>query len=80
MSKVEFVKLIGVPQDSMFIEGQYKVISKEEMVLLHLQIDEESPECRKMRGCNGTEQKDGFIRNKKDQEKLFRGEGKERKE
>ncbi len=74
---IEFVKLIRTrPGGNMYIEGQYKVISKKEIVLLHLQIVEEGliedfPEIRE------TSPKDNFIRNKEDQEEFFRGKGKE---
>ena len=76
---IEFIKLIRTrPGGSMYIKCQYRIFFEKEIVLLHLQIVKEAPECQKMRGASQAEIKDNFIMNKEDQEEFFRGKGKKK--
>ena len=77
---IEFIKLIRTrPGGSMYIECQYRIFFKKEIVLLHLQIDKEGliEDFPEIREPNPTETKDNFIMNKEDQEEFFKGKGKE---
>ena len=59
------------------VEGEYDVISDEEIIHLHLQLYEGSSDCIIMRSPSLEECKEGFIKNKEDQEKFFKVKGKE---
>ena len=59
------------------VEGKYDVISDEEIIHLHLQLYEGSSNCMSMRNPSLEECKEGFIKNKEDQEKFFKVKGKE---
>jgi len=50
----------------MYVECQYRVFFEEEIVLLHLQIIEESPEYRVMGKPSQKEIDEDFKRNKED--------------
>lgn len=74
--ETEFIRLIETWGKD-YIEGEYEVTDDEEIIHLRLKLDEESPDCMSMRMPNSEECEEGFIRNKEDQEKFFRGKGKE---
>lgn len=73
--ETEFIRLIETWGKD-YIEGEYELTGDEEIIHLHLKLDEESSDCMNMRMPNPEECKEGFIRNKKDQEKFFKGKGK----
>lgn len=76
--KIEFIRLIGTrPGGGQYVEGKYKVTSEKEIIHLCLKLDEESPNCMDMRKPSSEECKEGFIKNKEDQEKFFKGKGEE---
>lgn len=75
--KIEYIKLIGTwPGGSQYVECEYRAFFEKEIVLLHLQIVKESPEYKKMREPSQKEINEDFKRNKDDQKRFFRGEGK----
>lgn len=77
---IEFIRLIRTrPGGNQYIEGQYKVIFKKEIVLLHLQIVKEGliEDFPEIREPSPIDTKDNFIMNKEDQEEFFRRKGKE---
>ena len=74
--ETEFIRLIETSGKD-YIEGEYEVTDDEEIIHLRLKLDDESPDCMSMRMPNSEECKERFIRNKEDQEKFFRGKGKE---
>ena len=74
--QIEFIKLIKTWGKG-YIEGEYEVTGKEEIIYLGFKLDEESPNCINMRMPGSEECKEGFKKNKEDQKKFFEGEGKE---
>jgi len=82
--EVKFIKLIGTwPGGKDYIEGQYDVTSDEEIIRLHLRLNGGSPNeelhyYENMRELSPEERKrdKDFVKNKEDQEKFFKGEGK----
>ncbi len=76
--KIEFTRLIGTwPGGSEFVLGEYKMTSKEEIVLLHLEIDAEAPEYQEMGEPSQDEMNPPYdlTRSKEGQEKFFWGKG-----
>ncbi|MBA7491872.1 hypothetical protein ES702_02420 [subsurface metagenome] len=75
--EIEFTRLIGTwPGGKEYIEGEYKVTCEEEIIYLCLQLSHTSCAHRKIRKADPEEINEGFTRNKEDQEKFFKGEGK----
>lgn len=74
--EIKFIGLIAT-WGKRRVEAQYDVICEEEIIHLHIQLYKGSSDCINMRSPSSGERKEGFIKNREDQDKFFKVKGKE---
>lgn len=75
--ELKFSRLVEAYGSRRCAEGEYELISEEEIIYLRLKLPEGSLCCRNIKEANEKELQEGFYKNKEDQEKFFKLEGRE---